>query len=75
MGYGNNGNEFDRIVWRLENALKAKHERAFSSSYRHRHEHRKASYEWKQFAIVTSLSNNIEIYHADDRSRSQNLVF
>ena len=30
MGYGNNGNEFDRIVWRLENAPKAKHERAFS---------------------------------------------
>ena len=26
MGYGNNGNEFDCIAWRLGEALKAKHE-------------------------------------------------
>ena len=27
MGYDNNGNEFDCIAWRLEKALKVKHER------------------------------------------------
>ena len=29
MGYDNNGNEFDCIAWRLEKALKVKHERTF----------------------------------------------
>ena len=29
MGYGSNGNEFDRIVWRSVNASKAEHQCAF----------------------------------------------
>ena len=31
MGYGNEGNKFDCIAWRLQEALKAKHECTSSS--------------------------------------------